>query len=146
LDSFFNLYLFENVKFKFMLKRVFILGIILTLIQTLIYFIFVELLKFTEAKFVSENERQITDKILPFVILIFFEVVLIQNVLSSMINKTLFSWIMFSISTIFLLAPFFKSFSIWPAVPFSLITTLLLLSYNIVTKHYNKNISSLSLL
>ncbi|RED25424.1 hypothetical protein BD847_2178 [Flavobacterium cutihirudinis] len=126
-----------------MLKRVFILGIILTLIQTLIYFIFVELLKFAEAKFVSENERQITDKILPFVILIFFEAVLIQNILSSIINKKLFTWIMFSISTIFLLAPFFKSFSIWPSVPFSFIITLLLLSYNITAKHYNKTIPSL---
>ncbi|MDR6763834.1 VIT1/CCC1 family predicted Fe2+/Mn2+ transporter [Flavobacterium sp. 2755] len=127
-----------------MIKRIFILGIIFSLIQTFVYFIFVELLQFAETKFVAENYRQITEKILPYIVLIFFESVLIQNILSSIINKKLFTWIMFSLSTIFLLVPFFKTFAIWPSLPFILIITLLLLSYQIVAKNYNKKIESIS--
>lgn len=38
-----------------MIKRIFILGIILSLIQTFVYFIFVKLLQFAETKFAAEN-------------------------------------------------------------------------------------------
>lgn len=121
-----------------MIKRIFILGIILSLIQTFVYFIFVKLLQFAETKFAAENYRQLTDKILPYVILIFFEIVLIQNILSSIVNRKLFTWIMFSLSTIFLLTPFFKTFAIWPSLPFSLIIIILLFSYQIAAKNYDK--------
>lgn len=124
-----------------MIKRIFILGIIMSLIQTLLYFSFVEMLQFAETKFAVENNRQITDTILPYIVLIFFEITLIQNILTSIVNRQLFTWIMFSLSSIFLLAAFFKPFSIWPSVPFSLIIILLLLSYVIVEKRYRKIIS-----
>jgi hypothetical protein len=124
-----------------MIKRIFILGIIMSLIQTLLYFGFVEMLQFAETKFAVENNRQITDTILPYIVLIFFEIALIQNILTSIVNRQLFTWIMFSLSSIFLLAAFFKPFSIWPSVPFSLIIILLLLSYVIVEKRYRKIIS-----
>jgi hypothetical protein len=124
-----------------MIKRIFILGIIMSLIQTLLYFSFVEMLQFAETKFAVENNRQITDTILPYIVLIFFEIALIQNILTSIVNRQLFTWIMFSLSSIFLLAAFFKPFSIWPSVPFSLIIILLLLSYVIVEKRYRKIIS-----
>lgn len=113
----------------------------MSLIQTLLYFSFVEMLQFAETKFAVENNRQITDTILPYIVLIFFEITLIQNILTSIVNRQLFTWIMFSLSSIFLLAAFFKPFSIWPSVPFSLIIILLLLSYVIVEKRYRKIIS-----
>jgi hypothetical protein len=128
-------------KNRSMIKRIFILGIIMSLIQTLLYFSFVEMLQFAETKFAVENNRQITDTILPYIVLIFFEITLIQNILTSIVNRQLFTWIMFSLSSIFLLAAFFKPFSIWPSVPFSLIIILLLLSYVIVEKRYRKIIS-----
>jgi hypothetical protein len=126
-----------------MIKRIFILGIIMSLIQTLLYFIIVESLQFAETKFVAENNRQITDAILPYIILIFFEIVLIQNILSSIVSRKLFTWIMFSLSAIFLLAAFFKPFSIWPSLPFCLIIVLLLLCYVIVERHYGRILSRL---
>lgn len=119
-----------------MIKRIFILGIILSLIQTLVYFLFAKLFKFAETEFIAKSNRQITDEILPFIVLIFFEIVLLHNILSSIFNRKLFTWIMFSLSTIFLLAPFFKSFTIWPSVPFCLIIILLLLSYQVADKNY----------
>jgi hypothetical protein len=128
-------------KNRSMIKRIFILGIMMSLVQTLLYFSFVEMLQFAETKFAVENNRQITDTILPYIVLIFFEITLIQNILTSIVNRQLFTWIMFSLSSIFLLAAFFKPFSIWPSVPFSLIIILLLLSYVIVEKRYRKIIS-----
>lgn len=124
-----------------MIKRIFILGIVMSLIQTLLYFSFVELLQFAETKFVAENSRQITEGILPYVILIFFEIVLIQNILSSIVNRKMFTWIMLSISAIFLLAAFFKPFSIWPSLPFCLIILLLLSCYVIGEKYYERLIN-----
>ncbi|TDD75141.1 hypothetical protein [Flavobacterium caseinilyticum] len=113
----------------------------MSLIQTLLYFSFVELLQFAETKFVAENSRQITEGILPYVILIFFEIVLIQNILSSIVNRKMFTWIMLSISAIFLLAAFFKPFSIWPSLPFCLIILLLLSCYVIGEKYYERLIN-----
>lgn len=123
-----------------MIKRIFVLGFGLSLIQTLLYLIFVKLLQLIEIKF-AENNKQITDAIFPYIILIFFEIVLIQNVLSSIVNRKLFTWIMFVLSAIFLLAAFFKPFSIWPSLPFCLIIVLLLLSYIIVEKYYERKIN-----
>ena len=119
-----------------MIKRIFILGIVMSLIQTLVYFIFVEVLQFAETKFVAESSRQITNSILPYVILIFFEIVLFQNILSSIVNRKLFTWIMLSLSAIFLLSAFFKPFSLWPSLPFILIIVSLLFCYLFVEKRY----------
>jgi hypothetical protein len=124
-----------------MLKRFFIFGIGITLMQTLLYFIFVELLKFIENSFIAYN-NQITDEIIPYVVLIFFEIVLIQNILTSIVNRNIFTWIMFLLSSIFLLAGFFKPFSVWPSLPFCLITILPLLFFVIFIKRYNKIINN----
>src|SRR6478609_840898 len=119
-----------------MVKRILILGIVMGLIQTLLYLIITELLQFTETHFVTENNRQITDEAIPYIVLIFFETVLIQNTLSSIVNKKTFTWIMFSLSAVFLLVGFLKHFRIWPSLPFCLIIILLLFCYVIVEKRY----------
>lgn len=124
-------------------KRILILGVLISLTQTFLYFILVELLQFAETKFGAENSKQITDFILPWVILIFFEIVFIQNMLCSIVNRKWFTWIMFSLSTIFLLAPFLKHFKVWPSVPFCLVIVTLLLCYVIVERHYGKILSRL---
>ncbi|MDI1304944.1 MAG: hypothetical protein PSX42_08905 [bacterium] len=48
-----------------MVKRILILGIVMSLIQTLLYLIIPEVLQFTETHFVAENNRQITDEAIP---------------------------------------------------------------------------------
>ena len=127
-----------KIKEFIMFKRVILLGILLSLFQTLVYYILVNMLKFLEIKFVVENNRQITDEIIPYVVLIFFEIVLLQNILTSIVYRNVFTWIMFSLSGIFLIAGFFKPFAIWPSLPFCLITILILYFTIFFTKRYNK--------
>lgn len=124
-----------------MIKKVLILGFLISLLQTIIYFIFVKLFYFCEIYFLQKEQRQITNSIIPYVILIFFEIVLIQNILCSIINKKTFTWIMYSLSVLFLVAPFLKSFSFWQSLPFCLITIFLLLGYYFAQPIYQKRFS-----
>ena len=115
-----------------------ILVFLISIIQTLLYSLLIELLYFT----LTPNQKLIIGTIFPFIILIFFVIVLIQNVLTSILNKKIFTWMFFTLSTGLSTWPFFNPFRIWLSLSFCLIIFLILLIPMFVQKYYRRTVNN----
>lgn len=121
-----------------MIKRILIFGILLTVIQTFLYFLLIKLMQLGELQIVNKSEIQLKNSIIPWIVLLFFEVVLIQNILTSIVNRKTFTLTFFVLTLLFLWAGFLKGFSIWPSIPFLLLILGLLATKFAFEKYFER--------
>ena len=91
-----------------------------------------------ELQIVNKSEIQLKNSIIPWIVLLFFEVVLIQNILTSIVNRKTFTLTFFVLTLLFLWAGFLKGFSIWPSIPFLLLILGLLATKFAFEKYFER--------
>lgn len=114
------------------MKRILAFGFINSIIQTVFYSFLLALVYLT----ITLNQKLIIGTVFPFIILAFFIIALIQNVLTSILNRKAFSRIFFILSVGIFSLPIFNPFRIWLSLLFCLLIVLILLIPNFIKKNF----------
>ena len=114
------------------MKRILAFGFLNSIIQTVFYSFLLALVYLT----ITPNQKLVIGTIFPFIILAFFIIVLIQNVLTSILNRKTFTWIFFILSVGLFSLPIFNPFRIWLSLLFCLLIVLILLIPMFIMKNF----------
>jgi len=114
------------------MKRILAFGFLNSIIQTVFYSFLLALVYLT----ITPNQKLVIGTIFPFIILAFFIIVLIQNVLTSTFNKKTFTWIFFIIALGLFSLPIFNPFRILLSLLFCLLIVLILLIPRFIKKNF----------
>jgi hypothetical protein len=114
------------------MKRILAFGFLNSIIQTVFYSFLLALVYLT----ITPNQKLVIGTIFPFIILAFFIIVLIQNVLTSIFNRKTFTWIFFVLSIGLFSLPIFNPFRILLSLLFCLLIVLILLIPRFIKKNY----------
>lgn len=104
------------------MKRIIAFGFLNSIIQTVFYSFLLALVYLT----ITPNQKLVIGTIFPFIVLAFFTIVLIQNVLTSIFNSKKFTWIFFVLSIGLFSLPIFNPLRILLSVLFCLLIVLIL--------------------
>ncbi|OUD28623.1 hypothetical protein FPG59_16040 [Flavobacterium sp. FPG59] len=114
------------------MKHILAFGFLNSIIQTVFYSFLLALVYLT----ITPNQKLVIGTIFPFIILAFFIIVLIQNVLTSILNRKTFTWIFFILSVGLFSLPIFNPFRIWLSLFFCLVIVLILLIPMFIKKNF----------
>lgn len=114
------------------MKRILAFGFLNSIIQTVFYSFLLALVYLT----ITPNQKLVIGTIFPFIILAFFIIVLIQNVLTSIFNRKTFTWIFFVLSIGLFSLPIFNPFRILLSLLFCLLIVLILLIPRFINKNF----------
>lgn len=114
------------------MKQIVAFGFLNSIIQTVFYSFLLALVYLT----VTPNQKLVIGTIFPFIVLAFFIIVLIQNVLNSIFNSKKFTWIFFVLSIGLFSLPIFNPFRILLSVLFCLLIVLILLIPRFLQKNF----------
>jgi hypothetical protein len=114
------------------MKRILAFGFLNSIIQTVFYSFLLALVYLT----ITPNQKLVIGTIFPFIILAFFIIVLIQNVLTSIFNRKTFTWIFFVLSIGLFSLPIFNPFRIFLSLLFCLLIVLILLIPSFIKKNF----------
>lgn len=114
------------------MKRILAFGFLNSIIQTVFYSFLLALVYLT----ITPNQKLVIETIFPFIILAFFIIVLIQNVLTSIFNRKTFTWIFFVLSIGLFSLPIFNPFRILLSLLFCLLIVLILLIPRFIKKNF----------
>lgn len=114
------------------MKRILAFGFLNSIIQTVFYSFLLALVYLT----ITPNQKLVIGTIFPFIILAFFMIVLIQNVLTSIFNRKTFTWIFFVLSIGLFSLPIFNPFRILLSLLFCLLIVLILLIPRFIKKNF----------
>ncbi|MBG6188450.1 uncharacterized BrkB/YihY/UPF0761 family membrane protein [Flavobacterium sp. CAN_S2] len=114
------------------MKRILPFGFLNGIIQTVFYSFLLALVYLT----IPPNQKLVIGTIFPFIILAFFIIVLIQNVLTSIFNRKTFTWIFFVLSIGLFSLPIFNPFRIFLSLLFCLLIVLILLIPRFIKRNF----------
>ena len=114
------------------MKRILAFGFLNSIIQTVFYSFLLALVYLT----ITPNQKLVIGTIFPFIILAFFIIVLIQNVLTSIFNRKTFTWIFFVLSIGLFSLPIFNPFRIFLSLLFCLLIVLILLIPRFIKRNF----------
>ena len=114
------------------MKRILVFGFLNSIIQTVFYSFLLALVYLT----ITPNQKLVIGTVFPFIILAFFIIVLIQNLLTSILKKKAFTWIFFILSIGLFSLPIFNPFRIWLSLLFCLLIVLILLIPTFIKKNF----------
>ena len=114
------------------MKRILAFGFLNSIIQTVFYSFLLALVYLT----ITPNQKLVIGTIFPFIILAFFIIVLIQNVLTSIFNRKTFTWIFFVLSIGLFSLPIFNPFRILLSLLFCLLIVLILLIPRFIKRNF----------
>jgi hypothetical protein len=105
-----------------MIKRLLIFGLFVSGIQVLLYYLMLRLVQFGQSFFMTDSDRAfISDYGLVIGTTLFFVIVTIQNISTTLVNKKWFTWTAFILSTVFYFIGWGEDYFSWP------VTTILFL-------------------
>lgn len=119
------------------MKQIVAFGFLNSIIQTVFYSFLLALVYLT----ITPNQKLIIGTIFPFIVLAFFIIVLIQNVLTSIFNSKKFTWIFFVLSIGLFSLPIFNPLRILLSVFFCLLIVLILL----IPRFLKKNLRTIEM-
>lgn len=114
------------------MKQIVAFGFLNSIIQTVFYSFLLALVYLT----VTPNQKLVIGTIFPFIVLAFFTIMLIQNVLTSIFNNKKFTWIFFVLSIGLFSLPIFNPLRILISVLFCLLIVLILLIPRFLQKNF----------
>ena len=114
------------------MKRILAFDFLNSIVQTVFYSLLLALVYLT----ITPNQKLIIGTVFPFIILAFFIIVFIQNVLTSILNRKTFSRIFSILSVGIFSFLIFNPFRIWLSLLFCLLIVLILLIPNFIKKHF----------
>lgn len=114
------------------MKQIIAFGFLNSIIQTVFYSFLLALVYFT----ITPNQKLVIGTIFPFIVLAFFIIVLIQNVLTSIFNSKKFTWIFLVLSIGLFSLPIFNPLRILLSVFFCLLIVLILLIPRFLKKNF----------
>ncbi len=104
------------------MKRFLIFGLFVSVIQVLLYYLMLRLVQFGQSFFMTETNRAfISDYGLVIGTTLFFVIVTIQNISTTLVNKKWFTWTAFTLATTFYFIGWGEDYFSWP------VTTVLFL-------------------
>jgi hypothetical protein len=105
-----------------MIKRLLIFGLFVSGIQVLLYYLMLRLVQFGQSFFMTDSDRAfISNYGLIVGTTLFFVIVTIQNISTTLVNKKWFTWTAFILSTILYFIGWGEDYFSWP------VTTILFL-------------------
>lgn len=119
------------------MKRILAFGFLNSIIQTVFYSFLLALVYLT----ITPNQKLVIGTIFPFIVLPFFIIVLIQNVLTSIFNSKKFTWIFFVLSIGLFSLPIFNPLKILLSVLFCLLIVLIFL----IPRFLKKNLRTIEM-
>ena len=119
------------------MKQILAFGFLNSIIQTVFYSFLLALVYLT----IAPNQKLVLGTIFPFIVLAFFIIMLIQNVLTSIFNRKKFTWIFFALSIGLFSLPIFNPFRILLSVFFCLQIVLILL----IPRFLKKNLRTIEM-
>lgn len=119
------------------MKQIVAFGFLSSIIQTVFYSFLLALVYLT----VTPNQKLVIGTIFPFIVLAFFIIVLIQNVLTSIFNSKKFTWIFFVLSIGLFSLPIFNPLRILLSVLFCLLIVLIFL----IPRFLKKNLRTIEM-
>jgi len=106
-----------------MIKRLLIFGLFVSGIQVLLYYLMLRLVQFGQSFFMTDSDRAfISNYGLVIGTTLFFVIVTIQNISTTLVNRKWFTWTAFILSTIFYFIGWGEDYFSWPVT-----TTLFLI-------------------
>lgn len=114
------------------MKQIVAFGFLNSIIQTVFYSFLLALVYLT----ITPNQKLVIGTIFPFIVLAFFIIVLIQNVLTSIFNSKKFTWIFFALSIGLFSLPIFNPLRILLSVLFCLLIVLIFLIPRFLKKNF----------
>lgn len=115
------------------MKRILAFGFLNSIIQTVFYSSLLALVYLT----ITPNQKLIIGTVYPFIILAFFIIVLIQNVLTPILKRKVFTRIFFIFSVGLFSLSIFNPFRIWLSLLFCLLIVLIFFIPKFIKKNFD---------
>lgn len=112
-----------------MIKRILIFGGLISVIQILFYYLLLKLFQFALTFFADQNQEFISDYNIDLSAIIFSAVVIIQNLVTTIINKNWFAWTALVLATFFYVIGWGEDIHSWPVST----TVLLIVGVSVLT-------------